>query len=326
MEDPRHACRLCGRRVGQSWSVPGVPWLVYEAVPEAVDLCERCALTIAAVSPDFIGREMSRESDWDLCRLCNPLLDYRHFLDPSYVTPPTSSCWQLLSDANSDQLPDHVCFDTEAELTYRFAAETFIIHTPESRNYLEAWPLPVGELSLQEYARKWGVDRNTLPDALLGMPERAALGLVIQRQGAAGIATLYGLIGVSEDSDDDVTQYVNVEPLTAVLNTQAPRSSDPLMTVVYELDRWYRETLLGKPIHDRGRPVGTATWNTAIEFEGAVRAAVATWWGKNSRSPQPPSQEDIAAMVHLSPRAFKDYLQRFGLGGDAWQRLRRRPT
>lgn len=200
-------------------------------------------------------------------------------------------------------------------------------------------PMPAGRDALDEWARIWdelmrpgrpSLCPEELGDIWDGLPPDTYLGLAIERRKLHGSVWLLGPMQpvVADETDEDwgdFWQFAN--PI--LRTTELPGGAREVRQLSDSLRSWYTKNVLGLTVGGMGRPGGTATWTSAPECEAAVRDAVATWWGTNSRSLRSlrsPSQEDIAAMVHLSPRMFKEYLHRFGLGGDAWQQLRRRPT
>jgi len=195
------------------------------------------------------------------------------------------------------------------------------------------FPMPAGRDAVHEWAGRWNgqarigeakLRPEDLGDVWEGLPPDTVLALAIERRAPGGSVWLLGPLGPLEADE----HWGNIQRLAApILRTTELQGAAPAVRQRgAELRRWYMKDVSGFTVGGTGRPVGTATWNTATEFEAAILDAVATWWRTPPRWKRPPSQEEIAPLVFLSPRAFKEYLQRFGLGGEAWQRLRRHPT
>jgi len=222
----------------------------------------------------------------------------------------------------------------------QLSTEAWVLrHAPPNRatraHLASEWPVPAGRGALDEWARDWNArardgEAKLRPEALgdiwEGLPPDTYLALAVQRRTPHGSVWLLGPVQPVEESldEDGGGRWEFADPI--LRTTELPGGASALQQLSDELRNWYMKDMCGRAMRALGRPVGAGTWTTAAECEAAIKDAVATWWRRSSWSQRSPTQEDIAALVYLSPRMFKVYLQRFGLGGDAWQRLRRRPT
>lgn len=184
------------------------------------------------------------------------------------------TCAEMILTTQPVGLPNHLCYDTLVESTARFASNAFPVEeTPqgewpprgvELQLWHYCWPLPVGELSLQRFARASWLKRPQLPTPLLPVEPDAEVGLVIERRIPAGRVRLFGLVGRDHEMMEEgievlhfLDAYIEKVPDRTLYHGEVPpMDQDPLHRVAQDLDRWYRETVSGQKVENRGRPTG----------------------------------------------------------------------
>lgn len=241
------------------------------------------------------------------------------------------NCSDSLLSEELRPLPHHVCVHTLMESCAR---EHPLFSRPHARldgDPVEAFATYTSEYQAFVEAANRVTDRDPSwatgegPVWPIPLSPNELLGLVVRRSCGGGSVKLRGYLAVLADGEVQGGGNESAKIFADARMQIDLSDSDSLESVqklAAELKQWYRRHVLDEPV--RSRPTGTGTWASASECEAAVRVAVADWWRTGTR--QEPAQEDIARKLHLSPRAFKGHLAQFGLSGDRWRELRRRPT
>lgn len=208
------------------------------------------------------------------------------------LEPDVHTCAHSLLTDELEPLPDHVCFDVLVESTVRFAQRAFPPEpTPEGewpprdvdlQLWSSCWPLPIGEKSLEHFARTRWVKKSHLPAPLVKDDPHAEVGLWVERRLPGGTVHLLGLVRHAEERQEigvDVLQfedaYIEKIPVPVSYRGRVPAAGrDVLHDAAGQLDRWYRRTVLGQRLTHAGRPPGPATDFDAVEgaaYQKAVR-------------------------------------------------------
>jgi hypothetical protein len=165
----------------------------------------------------------------------------------------------------SDQLPDHVCYETARSLTERYAT-SFPVTSEDVAGWKTLWPLPLGWRAIVEDLRHWYQDPSKAQSLLSFSREFAPddrAGLVVEWH----LPAVVRLIGLLTPHDDDPELGHTFTFAPARLETQAPSPGEleAAALAAKRLLGWYNRRILGQKTRG-GRPPGTGVFPDRLAF------------------------------------------------------------
>jgi len=239
-----------------------------------------------------------------------------------YVDPPPSMpkelacseqppCTDFLADPpgvlrDEERWPDHLCYEFFLRRsTYEWASSNLVaLSTPELVQWQLEWPLPVGKAAVA--LRLGTIKGEILNLAPLQEQEEALWAVHIKTVGCT--LDLFGLGTPYRQGEDRAYEMGELRYILQGGDTS-------LFNLVERAKRWW-DGFRGKGTI--GRPKGSGTWESSMEFWIALRAAVRATRTAN----QEVTQENVASYLRCDDCVLRRWVKQYGI---SWNQVLKIP-